>query len=108
TNDLLMVEYGSGDEHPAGVVHAVHDGAVLFIDFLVAQFDCGCVSSLAGSMAVRLTCMLAAKTEADHAEWHGRDDLKAAFGVIGDQRGKVAGPLDVLAQHGLDAVAAKV
>src|SRR6185437_12878980 len=107
-NDLLMVEYGSGDEHPAGVVDAVHDGAVLLVDFLVAPLGCAWLNSLAGGVTVRLTCMLASEAEADHAERHGRDDLKAAFGVISDQRGKVAGPLDVLAQHGLDAVAAEV
>src|SRR6185437_2398803 len=73
TNDLLLFEYGSGDEHPSGVVHALHDGAVLLVDFLVAQLGCACVSSLAGSMAVRLTCMLASETEAHHAEGHGRD-----------------------------------
>src|SRR6185437_6882494 len=91
TNDLLMVEYGSGDEHPAGVVDAVHDGAVVIVDLLG-----------------RVAGVVASEAEADHAERHGRDDLEALLRVAGDQRGEVAGPLDVLAQHGLDAVAAKV
>src|SRR6185437_10092213 len=85
-----LVEHGAGNKHAPGSVDAVHDLAIVLVH------------------AMGVFARLAAIPEAHHAKRHRGDDFKTALRISFYQRGKIFGPLDVLAQHGLDAVAAEV